>query len=141
MVSRSHAFALVLLLASIAAPVARAAPQRAPSADQSAVLQAVLDHARLRPFLHPESPGRVPVIVFIRGAAADISAQKFGAPVRVLTTDSRLQATVIRLTRFSVTEDTAEVALAYPAEGVQGSFTLRRAGSVWRVTDAEVHER
>ncbi len=67
-------------------------------------------------------------------------AEKFGAAVRVLTRDSRLDPTVIRLSRFSVGDHAAEVVLHYPVEGLRGRFALRYDGKMWRVIHAEIHE-
>ena len=140
MVRHTHIRSVALLFAFVAVPPVCSAATHSPAADQSAILQLVLDHPRLQPFLHPKSPGRVPVTVFVRAPASGVAAKKFGAPVRVLTSDSRLAPMVIRLTRFSVSDGAAEVSLHYPVEGVRGSFRLLRDGGVWRVTDANVHE-
>jgi len=139
MILRAHTFLLALLFACVTVyPISAAA--HANATDQSAVLQSVLDYPQLQAFLHPKSPGRVPVSVFVRGAALGIRAEKFGAAVHILTKDSRPAPTVIRLTQFSIGDDTAEVALHYPVEGIDGRFSLRCDGKVWRVTRANIHE-
>jgi hypothetical protein len=140
MVRHTHILSVGLLFACINFPSVCSASTHSPAVDQSAVLQLVLDHPRLQPFLHPKLPGRVPVTVFVRAPVPGITAEKFGAPVRILTSDSHLAPAVIRLTRFSVSDGAAAVSLHYPIEGVRGSFRLQRDGRIWRVTDADVHE-
>lgn len=128
---------LRILIVACLLPVAAGAQSRLTTEDYSQLLQAVLDHGSLAPFLHPEVPGRLPVKVtgvLMKGA----TVQKFGKPVEFLEQADSEAVLIIR--ELLVEGPKARVVLVYPIEGVSGRFVLSRGKGGWKVDSANVLE-
>jgi hypothetical protein len=107
--------------------------------DHAGVLAAVLDHPPFSQYLHPDAPGRVPVVVTGIDTPDPLGLERFGEPVVVRSAHAG-SGPVVQFTRWSVDGDAADVRLNYAVEGVVASFTLARTGGAWSVTSAEIAE-
>lgn len=102
--------------------------------------QQVLDHPRVRPYLHTEIAANLPLRVapsadLAQGAAALVVA---GQAVQVVTP---AQARVVFTGQQSIGAARVRVGFEIPAEGVVGHVDLELADHVWRAIDASVVER
>ena len=109
----------------------------------SSIVVQVLNHPKLQQFLHPEAPGRVPVVISAHLVDPRLSLRKFGKPVRIIP-DSRLKngdGAFLRFDNYSVKQNIAMVGIRYKAEGVGGDFRFRRSNDgSWKLIKAEVWE-
>jgi hypothetical protein len=112
-------------------------------AEVQSVVQATLDHPALEKYLHPEKPGRKPLVLSDWLIGGHHQLTKFGQPVE-FRNDPALgdHVAFIRFTDVSVRGQSAKTVLDYPVEGVRGSFEFKKdAQGKWQTTDAKVFER
>ena len=165
MLVRVGSIALLLVVSACRAPDAptsESPPAKAPRAEEpegpatspsapaptdhasptDAILAAVLTHEQFAMYLHPDVPGRVPVIVSGAARPNAVSLELHGAAV-ISQPPEKLAAeqAFVDIERWSVEGDRANVVLAYEIEGVGASFRLEReASGRWVVTSADVAE-
>ncbi len=90
----------------------------------------IVEHPALAPYLHPEAPGRVPLVV------SDHLLEPGIVPDREVGTQPHL-----RILSFDVDGARAKAVVEYRVEGVQAVFDLRRdSKGWWTVADAKVAE-
>ncbi len=138
-----HLRTLVCLgVAILAAPAAAPSEDSGSSLIPAVIAQLIIDHASLQPYLHPELPGRKPLVVSQRLLPLGVSLTKFGEPVVVRPDSRRTDGAFLRFEGFSDLSDVAVIRLAYPIEGLQGRFILTRSGTEpWVVRTADVWEQ
>ena len=106
------------------------------------VLRAVLTDERFAMYLHPDAPGRVPVVVCGPARPTNLGFELFGAPVESKErADPDDGAACAEIMQLSVDGDAAAVELRYAVEGIVGSFHLERRGGRWSVGTASLTER
>lgn len=108
---------------------------------QQLIGQRVLDHERVRPFLHAEVAGNLPLTVYaVDGLAQGAPRMRAGGrPVAV--TDAAESARFRFTSRESLGGARVRVGFEIPAEGVVGSVVLELRDYEWRVESADVVER
>ena len=108
---------------------------------QTMLGQLVLDHVRVKPYLHVEVPANVPLTVFaipsLAQGATGLSAG--GATVRVV--GNRADARFAFTGRENLGSGRVRVAFEVASEGVVGHVDLLLRDSVWEVADDHVIER
>jgi hypothetical protein len=102
------------------------------------IVAAVLQHADVAMYLHPDVPGRVPVRVALAAPydAATIGIDLYGAPVKIVRAGDRA---AVQLT-LKPHSDHCHVEVKYDPEGIFGSVELERQDGTWRATDAKIYE-
>ncbi|MGE0789500.1 MAG: hypothetical protein AB7S26_27745 [Sandaracinaceae bacterium] len=105
---------------------------------QQMLLQAAIDDAAVRAYLHLEQPSNLPLALF---AAPDLaegapSVTAGDRPVRV-TSEGEAR---VRFTARESVEGAVRLQLAIPGEGVSGYVDLRLVDYEWRVVDRHLVE-
>lgn len=109
---------------------------------KEAIVQSILDHAKLQSFLHPENPGRVPLVLSDRLIGRDLNLIKFGKPVSIVS-DKTIEGAYLRFTAFDCKNGNyCNIAFEYPVEGVIGvSGVLIRANGSHKLEKTEIMEQ
>lgn len=98
---------------------------------KEAIVQSIIDHKLLQPFLHPESKGRVPLVISDHLIGKDFKLKKFNQPVKIVS-EAEAKGAFLRFTSFDCKNGNyCNIAFEYLAEGVVG-FTgaaIKRDGS------------
>ena len=102
------------------------------------IVAAVLQHADVAMYLHPDVPGRVPVRVVLAAPydVAPIDLHLYGAPVQVAHAGDR-GAVQLMLKPHG---DRCHVEVKYDPEGIFGSVDLERRDGAWQATGAKIYE-
>src|SRR5216117_721375 len=103
------------------------------------VLKLIVEHPALAPYLHPEAPGRVPLVVSDHLLEPGVTPSRFGQPLRIVHDRELRTEPHLRILSFEVDGSRAKAVVEYKVEGVQAVFDLRRdAKGWWTVVDAKV---
>ena len=103
------------------------------------VLALIVEHAALAPYLHPEAPGRVPLVVSDHLLEPGVTPSRFGQPLRIVHDREVGTEPHLRILSFEVDGSRAKAVVEYRVEGVQMVFDLRRDSKAWwTVVDAKV---
>jgi hypothetical protein len=101
----------------------------------------IVEHPVLAPYLHPETPGRVPLVVSDHLLEPGVTPSRFGQPLRIVPDRELGTQPHLRILSFEVDGARAKAVVEYKVEGVQAVFDLRRdAKGWWTVADARVAE-
>jgi len=101
----------------------------------------IVEHPVLAPYLHPEAPGRVPLVVSDHLLEPGVTPSRFGQPLRIVHDREVGTKPHLRILSFEVDGARAKAVVEYKVEGVQAVFDLRRdAKGWWTVADARVAE-
>ncbi len=109
---------------------------------ETAIVQSIIDHKQLQPFLHPELADRVPLVISDHLVGREIKLNKFGKQVRI-ESDNKLKGAYLRFTIFDCKNDNyCNIAFEYPVEGITGSTGVRinSDGSVF-LEKTEINEQ
>src|SRR2546429_935784 len=105
------------------------------------VLKLIVEHPVLAPYLHPETPGRVPLLVSDHLLEPGVTPSRFGQPLRIVPDRELGTKPHLRVLSFEVDGARAKAVVEYKVEGVQAVFDLRRdSKGWWTVADAKVAE-
>jgi len=119
--------------------VAIAALPQSPSLVPRPVLKLIVEHPVLASRLHPEVPGRVPLVVSDHLLEPGVTPSKFGQPLRIVPDGKVGTQPHLRFSSFEVDGSRATAVVEYRVEGVQAVFDLRRdSKGWWTVVDATV---
>jgi hypothetical protein len=106
------------------------------------VLKLIVEHPALAPYLHPEAPGRLPLVVSDHLLEPGITPSRFGQPLRIVHDRDAGALPHLRILSFAVDGSLAKAVVEYKVEGVQAVFDLRRdSKGWWTVVDAKVVEQ
>ena len=112
--------ALVTVSFILFGPLTSWSTERSPYPKQT-IVQAVIDHGSLQPYLHPEAKGRVPLRLSDHLIGSDLKLTKFGKPVQIIKDSARARA-YLRFTVFDCKfGNYCNVVFEYPLEGLVGS--------------------
>jgi len=116
-------------------------PKRAAATVPTAIVEQVINHPDVQQFLHPDVPGRVPLVLSSHLLDPRLSLRKFGKPVRVVP-DAHLKKGLayLRFTRFTLKQNVVTVEVRYSVEGMGGRFSFQRDGTLWRLLKAGMWE-
>ena len=106
--------------------------------DVDPIVAAVLQHADVAMYLHPDAPGRVPVRVALAAPydRGPVQLSLYGAPVKLAGNGDR---GAVQLT-LKPHGDRVKVEVKYDPEGIFGSVDLERVEGTWRATAAKIYE-
>jgi hypothetical protein len=106
--------------------------------DVTPVVAAVLQHAEVAMYLHPDLPGRVPVHIELAAPydTADVRLELYGMPVRQSRDGDR---TAVQLT-LKPHGERVKVEVKYDPEGIFGSVDVERVDGTWKATGAKIYE-
>jgi hypothetical protein len=126
------------LLATDVPPAPEEALTTLAASDVTPIVAAVLQHADVAMYLHPDSPGRVPVRIALAApyTASPVALDLYGAPVRLADADDR---TAVRLT-LKPHGERVKVEVKYDPEGIFGSVDVERIDGAWKATGAKILE-
>jgi hypothetical protein len=122
---------LVVISIADAAPKKRNEKMSYP---KEAIIQSIIDHKQLQPYLHPEIAGRVPLILSDHLIGPDLKLNKFKKRVTIVP-DKDVKGAYIRFTVFDCRKDITytycNIAFEYPIESVSGAtgVWINRDGS------------
>lgn len=108
------------------------------------LVAAVLRLPDLQAYLHPTTPGRVPLRVSVRGAPGDAvpALAMFGtAVVPVLPDRADGDVPCLEISVEAVDTTRATVTFAYRVEGLVGEVRFVRADATWRAATVSIHEQ
>src|SRR5436189_5598267 len=103
------------------------------------VLKCIVEHPALAPYLHPEAPGRVPLVVSDHLLEPGVTPSRFGQPLRIVPDRELRTEPHLRILSFEVDGSRAKAVVEYKVEGEQAVSDLGRdAKGWWTVVDAKV---
>jgi hypothetical protein len=106
------------------------------------VLKLIVEHPALAPYLHPEAPGRVSLVVSDHLLEPGVTPSRFGQPLRIVHDRDVGALPHLRILSFEVDGSRARAVVEYRVEGVQAIFDLRRdSKGWWTVVDAKLVEQ
>ena len=106
------------------------------------VLKLIVEHPALAPYLHPEAPGRVSLVVSDHLLEPGITPSRFGQPLRIVHDRDVGTQPNLRILSFELDGSRAKAVVEYRVEGVQAIFDLRRdSKGWWTVVDAKLVEQ
>ena len=108
------------------------------------VLKLIVEHPALAPYIHPEIPGRVPLVVSDHLLEPGVTPTRFGQPLRIVPEREVGTKPHLRILSFDLEGSGAKAVVEYRVEGVRAAFDLKRdAKGWWTVVHASVagHER
>ncbi|RYE88693.1 MAG: hypothetical protein EOO75_13020 [Myxococcales bacterium] len=112
------------------------------AAERSALLGQALDHRSLGAYWHVDRPGRDPLRIVRTPLVPADERRMFGSPVAWIEPAAATPGTAyLTVTRLDATSTRATLTLAYPVEGVVGTFTFRRPRATWELVQGVVSER
>src|SRR3989441_636556 len=113
--------------------------QQSPSLMPRPVLKLIVEHPVLAPYLHPEAPGRVPLLVSDHLLEPGVTPSRFGQPLRIVPDRELGTEPHLRILSFDVDGSRAKAVVEYRVEGVRIEFDLRsNSHGWWTVADAKV---
>jgi hypothetical protein len=106
--------------------------------DVTPVVAAVLQHADVAKYLHPDLPGRVPVHIELAAPydTVGVHLELYGMPVRQSGDGDR---TAVQLT-LKPHGERVKVEVKYDPEGIFGSVDVERVDGAWKATGAKIYE-
>ena len=126
---------------AVAQTLRPATPNRAAATVPTAIVEQVINHPDVEQFLHPDMPGRVPLVLSCHLVDPHLSLRKFGKSVRVVADAQRKKGVAcLRFTQFTLKHNVATVEVQYSVEGMKGRFRFQRDGVLWRLLKAGVWE-
>jgi hypothetical protein len=132
-------FVIPLALAALAAmPRAVAAaddPARPVSRD---VVKLIIGDLALAAYLHPERPGRLPLLISDHLVTDGVTPSFSSQPVRFISDGELKSLPHLRFSSFELTGDQAQAAVDYEVERVRVLFTLRNQPGWWSVVKSQV---
>jgi len=87
---------------------------------QQNLVQSILDIKDLGFYLHPEKPGRKPLVVTDKIIGTNLKLNKFGTDVKIIS-DKTAQGAFIRFERIECKDYHCDVRFSYPIEGITGN--------------------
>ncbi len=104
----------------------------------SEVVAQMLQHPRFSVFIHPETEGRLPIVVQSDFVDPNLELILYGQPVDVVKDTKHQLVTNIFISHFQ----DGQVSLTYPIEGVKGifDFTLEPDGT-WLLKAINIREQ
>ena len=75
---------LQILIAVLAPWAGASVAQQPPPLVPRPVLKLIVEHPALAPYLHPEAPGRVPLVVSDHLLEPGVTLSRFGQPLRIV---------------------------------------------------------
>ena len=131
-----------LLIAVLAHWAGPSAFQQSPPLVPRPVLKLIVEHPVLAPYLHPEAPGRLPLVVSDHLLEPGVTPSRFGQPLRIVHDRDVGTLPHLRILSFEVDGSRAKAVVEYRVEGVQAIFDLRRdSKGWWTVVDAKLVEQ
>ncbi|MEM6989552.1 MAG: hypothetical protein AAF721_03615 [Myxococcota bacterium] len=124
---------------STAGPAAPDPASAKSSADS--LLTAALSHPDFAMYLHPEVPGRVPVVVTGFTDPEGRTLVLDGTPLVLASAPPPNDAAFVDVGSWAVRGGVAKLELEYAVEGVSAQFKLQRSPKGWVVSDVSVAER
>jgi len=113
--------------------------QQSPSLMPRPVLKLIVEHPALAPYIHPEAPGRVPLLVSDHLLEPGVTPSRFGQPLRIVPDRELGTEPHLRILSFDVDGSRAKAVVEYRVEGVRIEFDLRsNSHGWWTVADAKV---
>src|SRR5207253_10783184 len=82
------------------------------------VLKLIVEHPVLAPYLHPETPGRVPLLVSDHLLEPGVMPSRFGQPLRIVPDRELGTKPHLRVLSFEVDGARAKAVVEYKVEGV-----------------------
>jgi len=106
--------------------------------DVSRIVAAVLQHADVAMYLHPDVPGRVPVHIELAAPydTSGVQLELYGKPVQQSRDGDR---TAVQLT-LKPHGERVKVEVKYDPEGIFGSVDVERVDGAWKATGAKIYE-
>ncbi len=135
-------FLVLTLVFSTSAAVAKTPNEKKIRYPTNAIIQSVIDHERLQPYLHPEIANRVPLVLSDRLIGRNLVLTKFNQNVRIVP-DRNVTGAYLRFTKFDCKFGTyCNIAFEYPVEGVIGTtgVAINPDGS-HRLEKTDIHEQ
>lgn len=112
--------------------------------DKQAILQQCIDLPALQTYLHPETAGRVPLVIINNGTIPVLQLSKFGKPV-VFKSDDEIEASgnkaALDFVRFDITAESATVIYRYKVEGIMLTVLFKKNKADWTISDSKIVER
>lgn len=99
---------------------------------KEAIIQSIIDLEQLKSYLHPEIPGRIPLVISDHLVGQNLTLNKFGKKVRIVAEEAATGA-FLRFTVFNCKNGNyCNVAFEYPIEGLSGDtgVFVNRDGSL-----------
>jgi len=113
--------------------------QQSPSLMPRPVLKLIVEHPVLAPYLHPEAPGRVPLLVSDHLLGPGVTPSRFGQPLRIVPDRELGTEPHLRILSFEEDGSRAKAVVEYRVEGVRIEFDLQsNSHGWWTVADAKV---
>jgi hypothetical protein len=117
-------------------------PPIAPDSEVRALVGRCLNAAALRPYLHPDRPGRVPVAVAIsRALPLPLDLEMFGKKVRFGHPEVLAKTPHFVFTAIECDAKSARVRFCYDVEGLVGDVSFTRTKDGFRITKYFVAEK
>jgi hypothetical protein len=135
-VLRAVVFAIVAV-ALARSPLVAAPADAAPPVSR-AVVKLIIGDPAFAAYLHPERPGRLPLLISDHLVADGVTPSFSGQPVRFMPDRELKSLPHIRFASFDLTSDGAETSVDYAAEQVRVVFTLRNRSGWWSVLKSQV---
>src|SRR3989475_9970378 len=127
-----------LLLAVVAHWAGPSAFQHSPPLVPRPALKLIVEHPALAPYLHPEAPGRVPLVVSDHLLEPGVTPSRFGEPLRIVPDRELGTKPHLRILSFEVDGARAKAVVEYRVEGVRIEFDLRSNSHGWRSEERRV---
>lgn len=112
--------------------------------DANKLVDAVLAAKPLQPFLHQDTPGRVPLVLSSSNLPDGISPlMKFGHPVEIFPRSVIAQKDIeafLEFTKFQYREREANIVLIYPIEGLRFEARFKKKDDDWRLEKFAISE-
>ena len=105
------------------------------------IVEKVLNEPKVLVFLHPEIPGRVPVVISGVVLQSKFTPSVFGQPVRVVQSGMETESPIFEFIDFKIEKNRAMVETRYKVEGIHGTFKFKRGrNGEWKLVFSDVRE-
>src|SRR3954451_7151053 len=135
-VLRAGAFAIAALVLGPSTLIA--GPADAATPVDRAVVKLIIGDPAVAAYLHPERPGRLPLLISDHLVADGVTPSFSSQPVRFISDGELKSLPHLRFSSFELTGDQAEAAVDYEVERVRVLFTLRNQSGWWSVVKSQV---
>ena len=132
-------FTLVVLVITPHADIDPTLFARMADTTTESLLQQTLDDTKLESYFHPDRPGRDALCIYGATLTPNVSLEKFGRPVTIVTSPDDC-ANCIIIDSITVTDTTARIILRYPIEGLHGEFSFTKTDDNWNLTSSHFTE-
>src|SRR5438034_9289206 len=116
---------LQILIAVLAPWAGASVAQQPPPLVPRPVLKLIVEHPALAPYLHPEAPGRVPLVVSDHLLEPGVTPSRFGEPLRIVPDRELRTEPHLRILSFEVDGSRAKAVVEYRVEGVRDRKSTR----------------